>query len=103
MIIIIVALTYQSNQYSILSYQTFNRQPHNFTLVVLGYISIGSGTVCPYMCVCMYNVCTPLGDPWVCHVYYGAIGTLGVCPYMYMCMYVHHWVTHGYAMYTMVL
>ncbi len=41
---------------------------------------------------------TPLGDPWVCHVYYGAIGTLGEG---YMCA-VHHWVTHaGYATYTL--
>ncbi len=35
---------------------------------------------------------TPLGDPWVCYVYYGAIGILwerGVHA-------VHHWVTHGY-------
>ena len=42
---------------------------------------------------------TPLGDPWVCHVYYGAIGTLGEgCARA-----VHHWVTHGYATYTTVL
>ncbi len=34
---------------------------------------------------------TPLGDPWVCHVYYGAIGTVRA---------IHHWVTHGYATYT---
>ena len=25
----------------------------------------------------LYARCTPLGDPRVCHVYYGAIGTLG--------------------------
>ena len=42
---------------------------------------------------------TPLGDPWVCHVYYGAIGTLGEG----YARAVHHWVTHGYATYTMVL
>ncbi len=29
--------------------------------------TLGEGYVCR----------TPLGDPWVCHVYYGAIGTLG--------------------------
>ena len=42
---------------------------------------------------------TPLGDPWVCHVYYGAIGTLREG----YARAVHHWVTHGYAMYTTVL
>ncbi len=40
---------------------------------------------------------TPLGDPRVCHVYYGAIErTLAMCA-------AHHWVTHGYATYTTVL
>ncbi len=34
---------------------------------------------------------TPLGDPWVCHVYYGAIGTGAMRA-------VHLWMTHGYAM-----
>ncbi len=66
---------------------------------------------------------TPLGDPRVCHVYYGAIGTLGegvcavhhwvthawVCHVYYGAIgtlgegymhAVHHWVTHGYTTYT---
>ena len=45
----------------------------------------------PWVCQVYYGAIgtlgegrTPLGDPWVCHIYYDAIGTLGegVCaPY----------------------
>ncbi len=41
----------------------------------------------------------PLGDPRVCHVYYGAIGVL----WERAMRALHHWVTHRYATYTMVL
>ncbi len=57
------------------------------TVIIIG--TLGEGYVCR----------TPLGDPQVCHIYYGAIGTLGEgrTPLG------DPWVCHGYATYTTVL